>query len=50
MKDDEEYLLIIEKYPDVYKDEKKVAQGLRELNASLVKEYMKRNGEIKEIN
>ena len=50
IKDVEEYLSIIEKYPDDYKDEKKVAQGLRELNASLVKEYMKRNGEIKETN
>ena len=30
--------------------EKKVAQGLRELNNSLVKEYRKRNGEIKETN
>ena len=47
---DEEYLAIIEKYPYGYKDGKKVTQGLRELNNSLVKEYMKRNGEIKEIN
>ena len=46
MMDVEEYLSIIEKYPDDYKDGKKVTQGLRELNASLVKEYMKRNGEI----
>ena len=50
MKDDEEYLLIIEKYPDVYKDAKKVVQGLRDLNDSLIKEYRKRNGEIKETN
>ena len=44
MMDVEEYLSIIEKYPDDYKDGKKVAQGLRELNDSLIKEYMKRNG------
>ncbi|WP_456105375.1 hypothetical protein, partial [Prevotella sp.] len=50
MMDVEEYLSIIEKYPDDYKDGKKVTQGLRELNNSLVKEYMKRNGEIKETN
>ena len=50
MKDDEEYLSIIEKYPDVYKDAKKVVQGLRDLNDSLIKEYRKRNGEIKETN
>ena len=42
----EKHLSIIEKYPDDYKDGKKVTQGLRELNNSLVKEYMKRNGEI----
>ena len=48
--DDEEYLSIIEKYPDVYKDAKKVVQGLRDLNDSLIKEYRKRNGEIKETN
>ena len=46
VKDVEEYLSIIEKYPYGYKDGKKVTQGLRELNNSLVKEYMKRNGEI----
>ena len=50
MMDVEEYLSIIEKYPDDYKDGKKVTQGLRELNNSLVKENMKRNGEIKETN
>lgn len=45
----EEYLLPIEKSHLYYKDGKKVAQGLRDLNNSLVKEYMKRNGEIKTI-
>lgn len=40
----EEYLLPIEKSHLYYKDGKKVAQGLRELNDSLIKEYMKRNG------
>ena len=50
MMDVEEYLSIIEKYPDGYKDAKKVVQGLRDLNDSLVKEYRKRNGEIKETN
>ena len=44
VKDVEEHLSIIEKYPDDYKDGKKVTQGLRELNNSLLKEYMKRNG------
>ena len=48
--DIEEDLSIIEKYPYDYKDAKKVTQGLRELNNSLVKEYMRRNGEIKETN
>ena len=47
---DEEYLAIIEKYPYGYKDGKKVTQGLRELNNSLIKEYRKRNREIKETN
>ena len=47
--DIEEYLSIEEKYPYDYKDGKKVTQGLRDLNNSLVKEYMKRNGEIKTI-
>ena len=50
VKDVEEHLSIIEKYPYGYKDGKKVTQGLRELNNSLVKEYRKRNGEIKETN
>lgn len=50
VKDVEEYLSIIEKYPYGYKDGKKVTQGLRELNNSLVKEYRRRNGEIKETN
>ena len=45
----EEYLLPIEKSHLYYKDGKKVAQGLRELNDSLIKEYMKRNGEINDI-
>ena len=44
VKDVEEHLSIIEKYPYGYKDGKKVTQGLRELNNSLLKEYMKRNG------
>ncbi len=48
--DIEEYLSLIEKSHIYYKDGKKVAQGLRELNNSLVKEYRKRNGEIKETN
>ena len=42
--DIEKYLSFIEKSDLYYKDGKKVAQGLRELNNSLVKEYMKRNG------
>ena len=42
--DIEEHLSLIEKYRFSYKDGKKVAQGLRGLNNSLVKEYMKRNG------
>ena len=42
--DIEEHLSLIEKSDLYYKDGKKVAQGLRELNNSLVKEYMKRNG------
>ena len=42
--DIEKYLSLIEKSDLYYKDGKKVAQGLRELNNSLVKEYMKRNG------
>ena len=46
IKDVEEYLSIIEKYPDDYKGGKKVTQGLRELNNSLDKEYKKRNREI----
>ena len=50
VKDVEEHLSIIEKYPYGYKDGKKVTKGLRELNNSLVKEYRKRNGEIKETN
>lgn len=45
-KDLEEDLSTIEKSHFSYKDGKKVAQGLRELNNSLLKEYMKRNGEI----
>ena len=49
-KDLEEDLSSIEKSRFSYKDGKKVAQGLRELNNSLVKEYRKRNGEIKETN
>ena len=44
--DVEEFLFSIETSRFSYKDGKKVAQGLRELNASLFKEYMKRNGEI----
>lgn len=46
LNDIEEYLSPIEKSQLYYKDGKKVAQGLRELNNSLLKEYMKRNGEI----
>ena len=46
LNDIEEYLSPIEKSHLYYKDGKKVAQGLRELNDSLIKEYMKRNGEI----
>ena len=42
-KDIEEDLSTIEKSRFSYKDGKKVAQGLRELNDSLLKEYMKRN-------
>ena len=42
--DIEKYLSFIEKSDLYYKDGKKVAQGLRELNNSLLKEYMKRNG------
>ena len=42
----EEDLSTIEKSRFSYKDGKKVAQGLRELNNSLLKEYMKRNGKI----
>ena len=45
-KDLEEDLSTIEKSRFSYKDGKKVAQGLRELNNSLLKEYMKRNGKI----
>ena len=41
----EKHLSIIEKSHLYYKDGKKLAQGLRELNNSLLKEYMKRNGE-----
>ena len=48
--DIEEHLSLIEKSHLYYKDGKKVAQGLWELNSSLVKEYMKRNGKIKETN
>ena len=48
--DIEKYLSLIEKSHIYYKDGKKVAQGLRELNNSLVKEYRKRNGEKKETN
>ena len=48
--DIEEFLSSIEKFRFSYKDGKKVAQGLRELNNSLVKEYRMRNGEIKETN
>ena len=44
--DIEVFLSTIEKSRFSYKDGKKVAQGLRELNNSLLKEYMKRNGEI----
>lgn len=44
--DIEVFLSSIEKSHLSYKDGKKVAQGLRELNNSLLKEYMKRNGEI----
>ena len=50
LNDIEEYLSPIEKSHLYYKDGKKVAQGLRELNNSLVKEYRRRNGEIKETN
>ena len=42
--DIEVFLSSIEKSRFSYKDGKKVAQGLRELNNSLIKEYMKRNG------
>ncbi|WP_127068564.1 hypothetical protein [Veillonella sp. 3891] len=42
--DIEVFLSSIEKSRFSYKDGKKVAQGLRELNDSLIKEYMKRNG------
>ena len=48
--DIEEHLSLIEKSHLYYKDGKKVAQGLRELNSSLVKENRKRNGETKETN
>ena len=48
--DIEKYLSLIEKSDLYYKDGKKVAQGIRELNNSLIKEYRKRNGEITEIN
>ena len=48
--DIEKYLSFIEKSDLYYNDGKKVAQGLRELNNSLVKEYRRRNGEIKETN
>ena len=48
--DIEKYLSFIEKSDLYYKDGKKVAQGLRELNNSLVKEYRRRNGETKETN
>ena len=48
--DIEKYLSLIEKSDLYYKDGKKVAQGLRELNNSLIKEYRKRNREIKETN
>ena len=48
--DIEEHLSLIEKSDLYYKDGKKVAQGLQELNNSLVKEYRKRNGEIKKTN
>ena len=41
--DIEVFLSSIEKSRFSYKDGKKVAQGLRELNNSLIKEYMKRN-------
>lgn len=41
--DIEVFLSSIEKSHLSYKDGKKVAQGLRELNNSLIKEYMKRN-------
>ena len=44
--DIEKYLSLIEKHRFSYKDGKKVAQGLRELNDSLIKEYKKRNGGI----
>lgn len=50
LNDIEEHLSLIEKSDLYYKDGKKVAQGLQELNNSLVKEYRKRNGEIKETN
>ena len=42
----EEFLSLIETSHYSYKDGKKVAQGLRDLNDSLIKEYRKRNGEI----
>ena len=42
----EESLSLIETNHYSYKDGKKVAQGLRDLNDSLIKEYRKRNGEI----
>ena len=42
----ERFLSLIETNHYSYKDGKKVAQGLRELNDSLIKEYRKRNGEI----
>ena len=44
--DIEVFLSSIEKSRFSYKDGKKVAQGLRELNDSLIEEYRKRNGEI----
>ena len=44
LNDIEEHLSLIEKSDLYYKDGKKVAQGLQELNNSLVKEYRKRNG------
>ena len=42
----EESLSLIETNHYSYKDGKKVARGLRDLNDSLIKEYRKRNGEI----